>query len=342
MDIIMPCAGRSTRFPDLRPKYLLTNYNGQLMIERSLNSLQYGNTIHIVILREHDVKFESKRILEECFGDAKVNIIILDEPTNGPAETVLRAIEEANITEKFLVKDCDSYFDFRFAEGNAAYTAKLSDYPTLKNVSQLGYVISNDQGIISSLIEKRIVSDNFCVGGYQFSNPELYKIACQKLSTNKKEIFLSDIIDYMIMSGEVFINTNVDNYFNVGTLDAWREYNNKPTILCDIDGVLIKNKGQYGKNSYHTDYELLHKNHSVLVDKHARGFKIVFVTARKKKYYDITRNMLDNLGFSKCDLLMEIHHSKRIIINDYSNSNPYPSAEAINIQRDIDNLGDFI
>ena len=51
MDIIMPCAGRSTRFPDLRPKYLLTNYNGQLMIERSLNSLQYGNTIHIVILR---------------------------------------------------------------------------------------------------------------------------------------------------------------------------------------------------------------------------------------------------------------------------------------------------
>ena len=119
----MPCAGRSTRFPDLRPKYLLTNYNGQLMIERSLNSLQYGNKIHIVILREHDVKFESKRILEECFGEAKVNIIILDEHTNGPAETVLRAIEQANITEKFLVKDCDSYFDFKFAEGNAVYTA---------------------------------------------------------------------------------------------------------------------------------------------------------------------------------------------------------------------------
>ena len=90
----------------------------------------------------------------------------------------------------------------------------------------------------------------------------------------------------MIMNGEVFIDTNVDNYYNVGTLDAWREYNNKPTILCDIDGVLIKNKGQYGKNSYHTDYELLHKNHSVLIDKLASGFKIVFVTARKKKYYE--------------------------------------------------------
>ena len=342
MDIIMPCAGRSARFPDLRPKYLLTNYNGQLMIERSLNGLQYENTIHIVILREHDEKFESKKILEECFEDAKINIIVLDEHTNGPAETVLRAINKANIRGTFLVKDCDSYFDFRFAEGNAVYTAKLSNNPTLKNVSQLGYVISNEQRIISNLIEKQIVSDNFCVGGYQFSSPDLYKTAYQKLATNQKEIFLSNIIDYMIMSGEVFIDTNVDNYFNVGTIDAWREYNNKPTIFCDIDGVLIKNKGQYGKNSYHTDYEVIQKNRSILIDKQAMGAKIVFATARKKKYYKITRNMLDKLGFSKCDLVMEIHHSKRIIINDYSNSNLYPSAESINIQRDSDTLGDFL
>jgi hypothetical protein len=48
------------------------------------------------------------------------------------------------------------------------------------------------------------------------------------------------------------------------------------------------------------------------------------------------------LGFGDCDLIMEVHHSKRVVINDYANSNPYPTAIAVNIARDSDNLGDFI
>jgi hypothetical protein len=39
---------------------------------------------------------------------------------------------------------------------------------------------------------------------------------------------------------------------------------------------------------------------------------------------------------------MGVHHSKRILINDYATTNPYPTAVAINLKRDSENLGDMI
>ena len=52
--------------------------------------------------------------------------------------------------------------------------------------------------------------------------------------------------------------------------------------------------------------------------------------------------MLNELGFESCELLMNIHHTRRVLINDFSNSNPYPSAIAININRDSDNLKEYL
>ena len=73
-----------------------------------------------------------------------------------------------------------------------------------------------------------------------------------------------------------------------------------------------------------------------------RGCKIVFCTARPQKYESITRKALDKLGFIGYQLIMEVNHSRRVLINDYAPSNPYPSAVAINLPRDSDTLGDMI
>ena len=39
---------------------------------------------------------------------------------------------------------------------------------------------------------------------------------------------------------------------------------------------------------------------------------------------------------------MGLNHSKRIIINDYSNSNPYKSCDAINLKRNADDLKEIL
>jgi len=337
----MPCAGRSSRFPNMRPKYLLTDFSGKLMIQRSVEKYVENNQVHIIILREHIRDYDAFNILSDAFK-GKVNIIILENPTNGPAETVFQALKELDIENDFIVKDCDSFFDFEIENGNIVYTSRLSKNPSLKNVCQLGYVICNDQNIISNLVEKKIVSDNFCVGGYQFKSKKRFIEVFEKLGVNHSELYISNIIDYMIMNGDVFVQREVYNYVNVGTADAWFEFNNKPTFFCDIDGVIIKNKSAYGKNKYHTNYEPLQKNLDSLKNKLRNGSTIIFVTARNKAFYDVTRKMLDELGFEGCDLIMGLNHSKRYIINDFDFSNPYPSCVAVNLKRNGENLNEYI
>lgn len=345
MEIIVPCAGLSTRFPNMRPKYLLTDYSGKLMLEKSIGNLIDNYPVTVILLKEHVDKFDSYNIICDAFND-RLNIIVLDERTNGPAETVYEGLKKAKIEGDFLVKDCDSFFDFDIdKDQNVVYTSKLQNNPNLTDVSKLGYVLSNDQGIVTGLVEKKIVSDSFCVGGYQFKSTKRFFEVYENLQSKiKNELFISNMIDYMISNQDVFIEKNVRNYINAGDSKSWFEYNNKPTIFCDIDGVLVENQPPYGINGYlNKNYKPIKNNVDVLLTKLKEGYQIVFTTARNQnKYYNVTRKMLDNLGFVDCQLIMDLHHSKRILINDFTDTNPYPTSISVNLKRNSENLEDYL
>ena len=339
MEIIMPCAGLSTRFPNMRPKYLLTDYSGKMMIESAIKNFLGKHKIIITILRDHDEKYKASQKLKDAFGD-KVNIVVLGQPTAGPADTVYQTLMTGvvNMNSPILIKDCDGFYDADLVEGNAIYVSKLSENPDIRNAPAKSYTITNEQNIISSVVEKKIVSDSFCVGGYQFGSAATFAHAYRMLTTTwKSEIFVSNIFDYMISTGSVFVEQNTRNFIDVGTADDWFKYNDKPTYFCDIDGTIIKNQ-----IDYYDTCEPIIENIDKLLEKMNEGCKIIFCTARNKKYERMTRSLLHTLGFSDCELIMEVHHSKRILINDYAQSNPYPTAVAVNIPRDSDLLKDLI
>jgi hypothetical protein len=341
MEIIMPCAGLSTRFPNMRPKYLLSDYNNRLMIENAAKNFIGKYNVTIAILKQHNEMFNAENKLREAFGD-KVNIVVLDKPTSGPADTVYQAIMNSEYffssVSPVLIKDCDGFYDTDLVDGNAIYVSKLSKNPDIRNAPAKSYTITNEQGIITSVVEKQIVSNSFCVGGYQFASIGEYVDTFEKLKDNAtSEIFVSNIIDYMISNGAVFNEKEVENFVDVGTADDWFKFNNKPTYFCDIDGTIVKTK------DFHDDpYEPIQKNVDALLKEQARGCKLVFVTARKKKYEEYTNKILTEMGFVNYVLVMETNHSRRVLINDYANSNPFPSAVALNLKRDSDNLGDMI
>ena len=337
MEVIFPCAGLSTRFPNLRPKYLLTDYKGKLMIEDAVNNLCDDHRVTIAILKDHDVRFNARNKLIEAFG-FKVNIITLDTPTRGPADTVYQTIIKGNVpsSAQLLIKDCDSFYDTNYTEGNAVYVSKLSKNPNVRNAAAKSYTITNDQNIITSIIEKQIVSDSFSVGGYQFASVIDFVKAYESLQNQTTEIFVSNIVDYLISNGSVFVENEVQNYVDVGTSDDWFEFNNKPTYFCDIDGTIITTK------DYHDECEPLYDNISFLKKEKERGCMLIFCTARPIKYEQLTKKMLNELGFGDCQLIMGVHHSKRVLINDYAPSNPYPSAVAVNLKRDQDTLSEML
>jgi hypothetical protein len=321
----------------MRPKYLLTDYSGELMIKKAAKNFIGKHKITIIILKEHDYHHRAYQKVNEAF-DGKVRIIVLDEDTDGPAHTAYIGIKKAEIDPdaSILIKDCDGFYETDLVEGNAIYVSKLSDNPNIRNAPAKSYTLSNEQRIINTVVEKQIVSNHFCAGGYQFARAGDYCEAYENL-TFGGEIFVSNIIDKMISDGKIFVEADVRNFIDVGTAQDWFEYNNKPTYFCDIDGTIIETL-----QDYYDDYTPLQSNIDAIKKEIERGCKVIFCTARSKEYETITRFMLNDLGFKSCELIMNVHHSKRILINDFANTNRFPTASAINLPRDSDTLKDYL
>ncbi len=203
------------------------------------------------------------------------------------------------------------------------------------------FVIVNEQDIVTNIIEKQVVSDTFCVGGYKFESAEQYKSAFEYVSQMDGEIFVSDIIGRMLDQGHIFTKRSVTNYVDVGTANDWFEYNDRPVIFCDIDGTIVKAQSRLDLESKCLEVPL-QNNVKRLLKLQDSGAQFIFTSARENEYTSLTREMLYRLGFKSFTLICGLQNSRRILINDYNKANPYPRAEAINLYRDSDNLSDFL
>jgi hypothetical protein len=341
MEIIVPAAGLSTRFPDMKPKYLLYDYKLDMMLMNSLRPfIEKGYRINIGILKEHQEKYNViEQIKYEC--EDNINFVVLDKPTRGPAETVYEIIKRAGIhTSEIFVKDCDSYFEHDISEGNYVCVSNISEHEVLKKLASKSFTIANNQGIITDIVEKQVVSNTFCVGGYKFSSAMLYKQAYESLNIDR-EIFVSDVIGVCISDLQIFTEKHVTDYVDVGTSEDWFKHNDKPVIFCDIDGTVIEAQSRLDLKS-NEPVRVLERNTKKILELQKQGAQIIFTSARELKFTEQTGKMLQDIGFQHFTLLCGLQNSKRIMINDYNNSNPYPRAVAINIKRNEDNLGDFL
>lgn len=344
MEIIVPAAGLSTRFPNTKPKYLLYNYDGSMMLERALRPYLNKDHINITIgiLREHNEKYDSINFIKRELGE-KVNVVVIPDITRGPADTVMQIIDIAQLDNNrpLLVRDCDSYFEHNETIENYVCTTKISNESTA--LPGKSYVVTNSDNIVQHIIEKQVVSDNYCVGAYKFRAIWLFKEAFLNIEKSlTSEFYVSSIVEYCINNGHVFFSNEVQNYSDVGTLSEWLKFNNRPTLFCDIDGTIIEAQTRWGINNYDDPPIPLKQNIEVIKRYQSNGSKIVFTTSRPNWARDATTRMLHRLGFNNFQLLTGLNNSSRIIINDYNDSNPYPMASAINLKRNSDNLVEFL
>lgn len=340
MVIVVPAAGKSSRFPNMKPKYLLYDYKGDMMIKNAISPWLKNHEILIGILKEHDEKFEASEFLRKDIPEAK--IIILENETLGPADTVYQILKKSGIETKtpLFIKDCDSFFDVDFDGNNKIVVADFQKMKKFYNAASKSYVKTTNQGIVLDIIEKQVISSVFCVGGYYFETIKKYMNTFESLSKEHKEweIFVSHVISKMLSEGEIFQIEDAKNYIDVGTFSDWMEYNNKPTVFCDIDGTIIKAQNRHGKNSYNSSPKILKGNVLKIKKLFEEGAQIIFTTSRPEEYRTVTTAMLKSLGFNNFQLLMGLNNSQRILINDYSTHTPYPRATSINILRDSETL----
>ncbi len=340
MEIIVPAAGLSTRFPGMRPKYTLTDHSGSMMIERAIEQYVGQHRITIGVLKQHVESYPVLRYLKEKYSD-HVNPVILEQLTTGPAHTVREIIARANINpdSEILIKDCDSFFSHDNPPGNYVCVSNIAQHEVLKRLASKSFVRANSHNIITDIAEKQVISELFCVGGYKFSSAATFVQAYDELSHHSGEVFVSHVIQHCLSQGHVFSAQLVDQYVDVGTAEEWHAYNDLAVIFCDIDGTVVhaQAREEFGE----TPVPLV-KNIKLVQDMVAQGSQLVFTTARPTERHDEIHAMLEALGFKDFTLITGLKNVKRILINDYNTANPYPRAIAVNIPRDSDTIGDFL
>jgi hypothetical protein len=347
-DILLPCAGLSSRFPNMRPKYLLTCPNGNLVLQEAIKSIKNfeSHNIYIAILKDHQDKYDCIDIINKIFPNFKINITVIDKLTRGPAETVYRIIKDNNIDNGIMIKDADSFFEpTEFEDNNFIGLLDLRKNPSIENVGAKSFSIVNENQIITNIVEKNIVSNYISGGIYGFKNSLDYKRAFLEIeSNNKNEIYISHVADNLINKKEIFKANILSSLIDVGTLNDWKKYVDYYKVLfVDIDGVIVENQSKYIKPIWGDETKPLLDNINILIEIQKNGGQIIFTTSRPEIIRNETIKMLTNLGFIVKNLIMGLNHGKRYLINDYSNSsNPYPTAIAINIKRNSQDLKDYL
>jgi hypothetical protein len=225
MEIIIPAAGLSTRFPNLPPKYVLVDKSGSVMLERAIAPYIGIYPITLVLLDKHINNYPREHEFLKKYNNIK--IITLQETTKGPADTVYRAIQKLSCSfdSKLFVKDCDSFFNHSFSYDNFVCFSSVQSNRILTNLAGKSFIKTNNQNIITTIIEKQVISNKFCVGGYGFESINFY---CKKYDeidlNNVKEIFVSHVIQQCLKE-KIFLAEEVTSYTDVGTIQEWQKYN---------------------------------------------------------------------------------------------------------------------
>ena len=341
--IIMPIAGRSSRFPGVRPKWMLTAPSGELMLQRSLESIDRWRDHQLVIgaLREHLDDLQGMEALRRALGPHP-QIVVFDEQTSGPAETVARVLQEAHVTGAFFIKDCDSWFTpSEDVFNDCVCYADLRALRDVRNVAGKSFLQLNENGIVTGIIEKSVSSNFISTGGYGFRDAEAYLRAYHTLMAAERrgEPFVSHVIVEAIRQGAAFKGVATSDYEDVGTLQAWQTFRKRQSVyFVDIDGVVFRNAGQYLPPLWESEDVPLPRNVAHLKALNDRGAQLVFVTARPERYRLKTEAALREAGLDWHGILFGVAHASRVLINDFADSNPFPSAVAVNVARNDDAL----
>ena len=64
MAVLIPCAGRSSRYPGMRPKFLLTLPDGKAMFEAAAKEHVKSDVLHFAFLQEHVEEYDLQNVMK--------------------------------------------------------------------------------------------------------------------------------------------------------------------------------------------------------------------------------------------------------------------------------------
>jgi len=343
MKVLVPCAGRSSRYPNMPPKWLLPDQEGVPMAVRAVEKLKCDPAdLVFTYLAEHEERFGVRAGLERAFGP-EVNTVVLDAPTRSQSETVAETLRRMKIEGPFLVKDSDNTFELDEIAWATSYitVASLNDFDQI-NPRNKSYVTVDQDDFVTSIREKQVISEHFSIGGYFFRSAASFLDAFDELSrapsASVSELYISEIISYLLLNGEPFKMRRAQGYMDWGTIHEWRKkLESRRVFILSVDGFLF----QRGSHYFDPPFSAVAPNPLAIEaarELHEAGHKLIYLSIRPYGLEQETRAAIAAAGLPEGPLMMETDVTQWTLVTSPSPALPFRTGRALEMVPEDEHL----
>jgi len=224
LNVLVPMAGAGSRFAQQGytfPKPLI-EVNGKPMIQVVVENLNIEAHYIFIVQQEHYEKYNLKYMLNLIAPGC--DIVQVNGITEGAASSTLLAKNYINNDSPLLIANSDQYVEWNSNECMYTFTADEIDGGIVTFNSthpKWSYALLGDDGFVSEVAEKKVISNKATVGIYYWKTGSDYvKYAEQMINNNirvNNEFYVCPVFNQAIADNKKIKIKPIDNMWGIGT-----------------------------------------------------------------------------------------------------------------------------
>lgn len=223
MNIVMPMAGRGSRFADvgIRVPKPMIEVKGKPMYAWAMDGLPLDRATKVIFLclAEHLKGFGLEEDIRTRYAALNPEIIPLTKVTEGQACTVLEARRHIDSAQPLLIFNADTYARTSFPPPAASVAGVLGVFEAPGD--KYSFARTDASGRVVEVAEKTRISNHCCTGLYWFaSGAEFVREADAMIAANervKNEFYVAPVYNRMIAKGRDIRIDPADEVWVLGT-----------------------------------------------------------------------------------------------------------------------------
>ena len=233
-NILIPMAGRGSRFEEqgYTDKKPFIDVNGKPMIHRVIENLGMEfdkEYMFILICLQEDYDKYDFTQFEKVIGHNSYDVVILDDITEGAAQTILQAKDLINDDTPLMTMNSDQLVDWdieRLFEMCEQFDGVIPCFYGEGNA--WSYARTLDNGYVQEVAEKKQIS-KYATAGYYYwkKGSDFVKYAEQMIKDNSRtngEFYVAPVYNWAVKDGKRVGVFMVDKCYSLGTPEDLQEY----------------------------------------------------------------------------------------------------------------------